>query len=210
MATNGSSQAVINWIEIQDPLELTQLRRFCDSESFGAEFGAEPLTPLEAETKKIVEEGTKQLQTGYEVTLPWLPFNHPQVEGQLKSLMRHLEKDPQQKKAYAATIDKYITTGYVHEVVEPEELNHPQQFFLPHHGVYKRSSGKLRIVFSSAAVFGGRSLNTSLLTCPTLQQELPIVLKRFRQGEIACTADIEAMFSRIRLTERDARYHRFL
>ena len=115
--------------------------------------------------------------------------------------MRCLDKEPQQKKAYAAAINKYIRVAYAHEVVEPNELDYPQQFFLPHHGFYKRSSGKLRIVFNSAAVFRGRSLNTSLMTGPMLQQELPIILTRFRQGQIACTADMEAMFSRIRLTE---------
>jgi len=46
--------------------------------------------------------------------------------------MKRLEKDPQQREAYAAAIKKYITAGYAHEVVDPKELNHPQQFFLLH------------------------------------------------------------------------------
>ena len=39
---------------------------------------------------------------------------------------------------------------------------------------------------------------------------LPTVLIRFREGVIAVTADIEAMFSRIQMKRENARYHRFL
>ncbi|XP_059096083.1 uncharacterized protein LOC131890693 [Tigriopus californicus] len=60
------------------------------------------------------------------------------------------------------------------------------------------------------ARFHGRSLNDSLLTGPSLQCELLDVLLRFREREVAVTADIEAMFSRISLRKEDARYHRFL
>lgn len=43
-----------------------------------------------------------------------------------------------------------------------------------------------------------------------LQCELLDVLIRFREQDVAVTADIEAMFSRITMKEEDARYHRFL
>ncbi|KHJ40363.1 Tas retrotransposon peptidase A16 [Trichuris suis] len=43
-----------------------------------------------------------------------------------------------------------------------------------------------------------------------LENELPMVLMKFSEEEVAFAADIEAMFSRIRLRPEDARYHRFL
>ena len=49
-----------------------------------------------------------------------------------------------------------------------------------------------------------------MLTGPKLQKELPEILLKFQQRPIALGADIEAMFSRIRLTKDDARYHIFL
>ncbi len=88
------------------------------------------------------------------------------------------------------------------------ELNTRKQYFLPHHGVYKKGSRKLRIV--SAAVYQFRCLNDALLSIPSWQIQLPPVLIRFREGRIAFAADIEAMFSRIRLRPEDAVYHRFL
>uniref|UniRef100_A0A5S6Q3I7 Reverse transcriptase domain-containing protein n=1 Tax=Trichuris muris TaxID=70415 RepID=A0A5S6Q3I7_TRIMR len=74
----------------------------------------------------------------------------------------------------------------------------------------RRRVRKLRIVFDSSAVYEGRSLNSALLTGPALQNELPLVLLKFGEGSVAFAADIEAMFSRIRLRPEDARYHRFL
>ena len=65
-------------------------------------------------------------------------------------------------------------------------------------------------MFDAAAKYNGKSLNDALLPGPTLQNELPHVLTKFREGDIGFGADIEAMFSRIRLREEDARYHRFL
>ncbi len=56
----------------------------------------------------------------------------------------------------------------------------------------------------------GKCLNDALLPGPVLQNELPQVLAKFREGDVAFGGDIEAMFSRVRLQEQDARYHRFL
>ena len=69
---------------------------------------------------------------------------------------------------------------------------------------------KLRIVFDAAAEFKVESLNSSMLTGQKLQKELPEILIKFREKPIARGADIEAMFSRIRLSQDNARYHRYL
>ncbi len=69
---------------------------------------------------------------------------------------------------------------------------------------------KVRVVFDSASTFRGKALNDALLAGPVLYNQLPAVLIKFREGAFAFPAGIEAMFSRIRLTEEDAKYHRFL
>ena len=66
------------------------------------------------------------------------------------------------------------------------------------------------MVFDSTTSFYGKCLNDALLTGPVLQTQLPKILIKFREGQVAFTADIEAMFSWIRLTPEDARFHRFL
>ena len=78
--------------------------------------------------------------------------------------------------------------------------------------MYKKTAEEkeLRIVFDATAEFEEKSLNNSMLTGSKLQSELPEILLKFRERPIGLGADIEAMFSRIRLTKADARYHRFL
>ena len=101
--------------------------------------------------------------------------------------------------------------GYASQVKD-DDVGGDNEFYLPHHGVYKNtiSKRKLRVVFDSAAAFNGKCLNDALITGPKLLNDLPTVLVKFREGAIAVTSDREAMFSRIRMTKQDARYHRFL
>ena len=66
------------------------------------------------------------------------------------------------------------------------------------------------MVFNSAAIYRGKCLNDTLSTGPPLLNKLPPVIIKFREGEIGFTAEIEAMFSRIRMRPEDARYHRFI
>jgi hypothetical protein len=68
----------------------------------------------------------------------------------------------------------------------------------------------LRLVFDAAAKSHGKCLNDFISSGPALQNPLPAVLIRFREGAIAWSADIGAMFSRNRLKEKDRPYHRFL
>jgi hypothetical protein len=127
-------------------------------------------------------------------------------------LKKQFAQDPQYKLDYRKAIDKYVENGYAVKINEDDDVNGSDQWYLPHHGVYKKSATekKLRVVFDAAAKYNGKSLNDALLPGPTLQNELPHVLTKFREGDIGFGADIEAMFSRIRLREEDARYHRFL
>ncbi len=69
---------------------------------------------------------------------------------------------------------------------------------------------KLRLVFDAAAKSGGKCLNDFVTSGPALQNSLAAVLVRFREGAIGWSADIRAMFSRIRLKKVDRPYHRFL
>ncbi|KFD60548.1 hypothetical protein M514_27252 [Trichuris suis] len=196
-----------------------QFRQFCETEAFGTEGKSrQKLAPEDERAKQIVESGSRKLEVGFEVPLPWrtgepnIPNNRPLAEFRLRSLLLRFEKDPVYKADYKKAINNYLSSGYAHEVTDENELNVREQYFLPHHGVRKKSSStqKLRIVFDSSAPYNGRSLNSALLTGPILQNELPMVLMKFSEGEVAFAADIEAMFSWIRLRPEDARYHRFL
>jgi hypothetical protein len=70
---------------------------------------------------------------------------------------------------------------------------------------------ELQLVFYAATNLHGKCLNDFVSSGPPLQNPLPAVLIRFCEGRlIALSADIGAMFSRIRLKEKDRPHHRFL
>ncbi|XP_045034626.1 uncharacterized protein LOC123475691 [Daphnia magna] len=167
---------------VQDSLDA-EFRAFCETENFGTEFRGEGLSKSEQKAEKIVNEGLWKLE------------------------------DPKLKEDYRKAIKKYIDEGYA-SLVEDENLYSNDQFYLLHHGVYKKVYGKkerkLRVVFDGASRWKRKSLNDGMQPGPKLQNDLAKVLIRFQQGEIAFSADITAMYSRIRLKPSDARFHRFL
>ena len=194
-------------------------KQFWDSESFGTKDTNYPAyTKDEQQAIDTLKHDTKRLDTGYEVPLLWkedepsLENNRQIAERRLDSLQKRFNKDPVLEKDYREAVNKYLESGYAHKVTDEEDLHGPNQWYLPHHGVYKRSATerKIRVVFDASAKFKGKCLNDMLLPGPVLQNELPQVLTKFREGDIGYGADIEGMFSQVRVQEKDARYHRFL
>ena len=200
-----------------EPLDVA-FKQFWDSESFGTKTTNTPhYSSDEQRAIGILEHETKKLDNRYEVPLLWkeneplLQNNREVAKKRLEGLQRRFEREPEYED-YRKAISKYIENGYAHKVSQEDNLDGPNQWYLPHHGVYKKSSAekKIRVVFHASAKHRGKCLNDALLPGPVLQNELPQVLTKFREGDVAFGADIEAMFSRIRLQKQDARYHRFL
>ena len=73
-----------------------------------------------------------------------------------------------------------------------------------------KETTKVRIVYDSAARYGGISLNDTMLPGPKLQQDIFDVLLRFRRNPVALVADLTEMFSQVIMAKKDRRYHRFL
>ncbi|KHN81502.1 hypothetical protein Tcan_18029, partial [Toxocara canis] len=85
--------------------------------------------------------------------------------------------------------------------------------YLPHNAVIKPSKDttKIRIVYDASALpERGCSLNDQLYRGPVRLPQLVGVLMRFREGEIALTADIEKAFLQLELQEPDRDACRFL
>ena len=134
------------------PLEV-QLKRFWETEKYGTEGEENQRTLLSEEDQKavtIVQVGTRKLNPGYELPIPWRP-KEPQVKNnktvalrRLNGLMKKFAKEPE-----------YLNDGYAKKIIQKEELDHLNQWFLPHHGVYKKSAEEkeLRIVFDAIAEF---------------------------------------------------------
>ena len=94
------------------------------------------------------------------------------------------------------------------------ELNETRdnlQWYLPHHPVINpHKPEKVRRVCNAAAKYQGVSLNDKLLSGPGLLQSLIGIIFRFREHEIALSADIEAMFLQVAVPTDDGRCLRFL
>ena len=108
---------------------------------------------------------------------------------------------------YRAVINEYMDKGYARKL-SPEEAARKRRitWYIPHHPVFKvNKANKCCVVFDAATRFNGVSLNDQLYQGPDLANSLISVLIRFREEEIAFTADLEAMFHQVKVLPKDAR-----
>ncbi|XP_043205783.1 uncharacterized protein LOC122372549 [Amphibalanus amphitrite] len=142
-------------------------------------------------------------------TVTSVPDSRPVAEKRLMSLRRKLMGDPSLFQSYRAVMQSLVTDGYAVRVPQ-SELTVPSGdvWYLPHHAVVTPS--KVRVVFDCAARAGGVCLNDILQGGPHLGQPLNAVIARFREGRIAFTCDIEAMYHRVHVPAGDCDLFRFL
>ena len=181
--------------------------------------GSKHFTPEELQCENFFTQTTSSTADGrYGVELPFNSDAPPIGEtfNQAKRRFQALERRLQStglKQDCTDYINGYKDAGHT-ERVPTEDLDKPhhQVFYLPHHNVMKDSSThKLRVVFDgSAKSSSGWSLNASLLTGPTLLDNLTDILLRFRFHTIALCADVEKMYRQVCLKRSSRDYHRLL
>ena len=124
-----------------------------------------------------------------------------------------LEKKPELKKLYQDSIKVDVENRFV-RILKEEELEATKlerQWYVPHHPVENPNKpGKVRRMCNAASKFPGVSLNNNLLTGPDLLQNLIGITFRFREQNIAITADIEAMFRQLKVPPEHCKVLRFL
>ena len=148
----------------------------------------------------------------WHVPIPWnksgatLPNNYDYAKARLMSLRVTLTRKGILDK-YDVEISKLLSNGYAEEVTE--DVSSSNIWYLPHHCVPKKD-GKIRLVFDCASKFNGISLNSIVYQGPDYINRLQYVLLRFRQHQYAITADIESMYSQVKVTTSDRDALRFL
>ena len=166
-----------------------------------------------------MEQTTRFTGERYEVGLLWrkaevkLPNKFYSAVGQLKSVERRLQKDDMLRTCYQETIDTDVKAGYVRKVqqVELNETRDKLQWYLPHHPVINpHKLEKFRRVCNAEAKYQGVDLKSKPLSRPDLLQRLIGIIFRFREHQIALSADIEAMFLQVAVPSDDNRCLRFL
>ena len=195
-----------------DDCLMHQLERFWAVENSGVIPDAKVSMSVEDKRALAIMEQSVKLEDGhYQVALPWRQlYNRSMAERRLQMLKNRLQQDSELCQNYKATMEQYLTMGHARRVPLNEvRVQDKPLWYLPHHPVQNKP-GKTRIVFDCAAKYRGTSLNDQLLTGPDLTNSVAGVLTRFREEEVALSADIECMFHQIRVAPADQDAFRFL
>ncbi|XP_065654634.1 uncharacterized protein LOC136081261 [Hydra vulgaris] len=174
----------------------------------------------EGNQNEVYEEFKEQLQqdsTGfYHTGLPWKEECSKLVSysdgciSRLHSLLRKLEKKPNDLIKYNAIIQEQLKDGIIEYA--PNKPTGKRMFYMPHRAVIKEDSEttKLRIVFdASAKEYGSPSFNDCLHIGPPLQPLLLNVILQNRFHPACLTGDIKQAFLQIRVDNKDRDVFRF-
>lgn len=192
--------------------------RFSDLETFGIKPEQEVSPILEEFNNGIsFNEETKR----FNVCLPFvgrlkskLEDNYSLSKTRLNSLFDHKIRKPEHAefaKKYYEIINDQERLGVIERVTDMTGDTTSNVHYIPHHGVFKDGSDKLRIVYDGSSTSGDAiSLNDCLSPGPSLTNELIEMLMRFRTHDVVLTGDIEKAFLQIEVAEADRDYLRFL
>lgn len=128
------------------------------------------------------------------------------------SMERKLQRDDALRIEYVKFMSEYLMMGHMEEIINEKEIP-TRTCYLPHHAIVKASSltTKVRVVFdASAKGTKGKSLNDVLLCGPTVQEDVFMILSRFRKHQIVIMADVEKMYRQIKIAKRDCDLQRIL
>ncbi len=174
------------------------------------------LPSQDSATKQFKETVTINEDGRYIVKLPRVDDPPSLGSSRKMAVSRSIQNERSLKKKnklkdFNCALSEYLTLEHA-EVVSQDELHKPS-YYLPVHGVFKQSSTttKVRPVFDgSAKTTSGFSLNDTLLPGPNLYPLIMDILIKFRNYQIAFSADIGKMFREISLHPDDRDLHRFL
>lgn len=178
--------------------------------------------PMLTEEENLCEEhynaNTKQSSDGrYIVRLPIrdnseLGESRETAHKRLIQLERRLKLNPSLRESYINFMREYLSLGHM-KLSETNYSPHHPKYFIPHHAVIKENSSttKVRVVFdASSKSANGVSLNELMLIGPKIQDDLSVILLRWRRFPIAFTADVEKMYRQIRVHPDDHRFQHIL
>jgi hypothetical protein len=177
----------------------------------------------ERKAEAIMEKGIRFVDGRVEVPIPWkrdppiMPDSLPTVRACLEKRRKRFKKDENYFRAYAQAIDQYEAKGYSERIPESEiEVEPGRCMYLDHHAVAHPRKVDRRIVFNPSmeikphARVPGVSLNSQIMDCPNMLEQVFGVLVRFREQPVAVVGDIQAFFHALRTTKQDQDYHRYL
>ena len=216
--TGKRRQNVCHFAFTEDVKVAEIIQTWWDIETYASKINVVSQSKKELQAQKMLESTTKFTGERYEVGMLWsepepnLPNNYSSALGQLYSLERRFQRDPNLKNLYQQSIDTDVEKGFV-KILDESEVKGTfgKEWYLPHHPVLNPNKpGKVRRVCNAASKYKDICLNDKLLAGPDLLHGLIGTIFRFREGPIALTADIESMFLQVQVPEQDRSCLRFL
>ena len=215
--TGRSSRSICHSAFAEDVKTAENIQKWWDIEAHASKFYVKSQAKKEHEAEQMLQKSTVFTGERYQVGVLWsepdpkLPVNYSAALGQLYSLERRFQRDPELKLMYQQTIDTDVEKGFVNILNESEVKGTPgKEWYLPHHPVLNPNKpGKVRCSCNIASKYKDVCLNDRLFAGPDLLHGLVGTIFRFREGAIAITADIESTFLQVQVHEEDRSPFRF-
>lgn len=171
--------------------------------------------PDHLDCERLYDSTTQRMSDGkYMVRLPLLSNRSLLGESKhlaikrLESLERKMAKDTLFADKYREFMKEYETLGHMTKSNFQFDSEH---FIIPHHGIFKRDSDKLRVVFDGSGQSStGVSLNQCLHTGQPLQNDITQIILNFRRHQVVFTTDIRMMFRQTWIHPEDRKYQLIL
>ncbi|XP_075157897.1 uncharacterized protein LOC142231164 [Haematobia irritans] len=182
------------------------------------------LSPEDEFCEELYLRTTKRDENGrYIVSLPFRE-NFPNIvnlgESRNNSLAQfyrneaRLLRTPALKSEYDNVLEEYLLLNHMRRVSIPNSsVSNGSLYYLPHHAVIKPESTttKVRVVFNaSSATSNGTSLNDVLYTGPVLQNDLTVVILKWRFYQFVFNGDISKMYRQILVDPDHSRFQKIL
>ncbi|XP_037812259.1 uncharacterized protein LOC119604008 [Lucilia sericata] len=181
-----------------------------------------PFTPEDEYCEEHYKNTVKRTSEGrYMVSLPFKPQYSTDNcldnsrEKAKKLFLRNeasLARKPDLKLIYDNVLTEYEVLNHMCQV-KYEESEALKTFYLPHHAVFKPESSatKVRVVFNaSCRSTNGLSLNDLLYSGPILQNDIMLLVIRWRFYRYVFNGDIEKMYRQILIDPQQSRFHRIV
>ncbi|XP_036346005.1 uncharacterized protein LOC118755261 [Rhagoletis pomonella] len=167
-------------------------------------------------TTKRNKDGKYTVSLPFKMDFPGSVRLGPSLKSACSQFFRNetrLAKDPLLQTEYNRVLSEYETLGHMTRISSHIQADECENYFLPHHAVRKEESTttKVRVVFNaSCPTANGVSLNDVLHPGPVLQNDLTILILRWRFYKYVFNSDIEKMYRQILLNPTDSKYQRIV
>lgn len=162
-------------------------------------------TVAEQRAEQYFSENTRRDESGrFIVRIPFIENGNTLGESRTIALKRFfqlerkLEKNNQLREQYNQFMREFIELGHMRKANSQEKR--ANGYYIPHHAV----TTNFRVVFDGSCVTSnGKSINDIQLPGPNLQEQLSIIIMRFRFHRIVFATDVRKMFRQFKMHDDD-------